>query len=154
MPRRKRDQFEIPGVKLPDLSKVKRKLPKIKLDGLRNAGRQLVVVIGVGVLVLVMLNLNSRLSEYYRLSSERDTMATKVAELSSTHTVLETQVAYAQSDQAAEDYARGAHMIREGENLVVPLTPVGNPTPTPAGTAEAPAPPLSWEVWWALFFAK
>ena len=117
-------------------------------------GKQLVVVIGVGVLVLVMLNLNSRLGEYYRLSSERDTMGTKVAELSSTHVVLETQVAFAQSDQAAEEYARGAHMIREGEKLVVPLTPVGNPTPTPQATAELPEPPLNWEVWWALFFAK
>ena len=117
-------------------------------------GRQFLVVIGVGVLVLVMLNLNSRLSEYYRLSSERDTMATKVAELSGTHVALETQVAYAQSDQAAEDYARDAHMIREGEKLVVPLTPVGNPTPTPASEAEPPPPPLNWEIWWALFFAK
>jgi hypothetical protein len=45
-------------------------------------------------------------------------------------------------------------MIREGEKLVVPLTPVGNPTPTPASEAETPPPPLNWEIWWALFFAK
>jgi hypothetical protein len=154
MPRRKRNQFEIPGVKLPDLGKLGKKLPKIKLGGLQNIGRQLVVVVGVGVLILVMLNLNSRLGEYYRLSSERDTIETKVAELSSTHVALQTQVAYAQSDQAAEDYARDAHMIREGEKLVVPLTPVGNPTPTPEVAEETPPPPLNWEVWWTLFFAK
>jgi len=154
MPRRKRNQFEIPGVKLPNLGKLGKKLPKINLDGLQNIGRQLIVVVGVGVLILVMLNLNSRLGEYYRLSSERDTIQTKVAELSSTHVALQTQVAYAQSDQAAEDYARDAHMIREGEKLIVPLTPVGNPTPTPAGAEETPPPPLNWEVWWTLFFAK
>ena len=154
MPRRKRDQFEIPGVKLPDLEKARKKLPRINLDGVRRIGKQLIVVVGVGMLIPVMLNLNSRLGEYYRLSSERDTMQTRVAELSSTHTALQTQVAYAKSDQAAEDYARDAHMIREGEKLVIPLTPVGNPTPTPASAEETPPPPLNWEVWWTLFFAK
>jgi cell division protein FtsB len=149
MPRRRRNSFEVPHIKLPDLGK----LARFDLSGLRGVAKQLVVLAGVLVVILVMLNLNSRLGEYSRLSTERDSLSTRVAGLASTRAVLETQVAYSQSDEAAEDYARSAHMIHEGEQLVVPMAPAGAVTPTPEVTQEAPPEPLNWEVWWALFFA-
>ncbi len=152
MPRRNRKHVELPEIKLPGVEKVTRKLPRLRPENWSRFGRQLLVVIVVGVLVLVMLNLNSRLGEYYRLSAERDRLGTVVAELRVTQQVLETQMAYALSDQAAEDFARNAHMVREGEKLVVPLTPEGNPTPTPQVTQVAQKQLLNWEVWWALFF--
>jgi hypothetical protein len=154
MTRRNRNQVDLPRIDIPVFKKVTEKLPKPKMEGLRIAARQLLVVAGVVALVLIMLNLNSRLSEYYRLSAERDTLSTRVAGLDSTRQVLETQLAYAQSDLAAEDYARSAHMVRQGEKLVVPLAPVGNPTPTPVSVVATVSPPLNWEVWWALFFEK
>lgn len=114
--------------------------------------RQVLVLVAVVILALVMMNINARLGEYYRLSAERDRLKTEVIQLTSTYQALVTQMAYAQSDLAAEDFARNAHMIREGEKLVVPLTPAGNPTPTPVSTPAAPAPVQNWQVWWALFF--
>lgn len=154
MPRKPRRQINLPKISIPALGRLRAKLPQIKTPNWGGLGRQVLVVAVVVVLVWVMTNLNSRLSEYYRLGSERDRLGTEVAQLNVTHQVLVTQMAYAQSDQAAEDFARNAHMIREGENLVVPLTPAANPTPTPAATEAAVRPMDNWEIWWALFFEE
>lgn len=154
MPRRNRNQVDHSREDRAEPIKGNPTQIKLRPEGLRNLGRQVLVVAAVVILVLVMMNLNSRLGEYYRLSSERDALSARVAELRVTHQVLETQLAYSQSDQAAEDYAREAHMLREGEKLVVPLTPAGNPTPTPVTVTATPRAPLNWEVWWALFFDK
>jgi len=154
MPRRNRNQVDQSRKDRAEPIKGNPTEIKLRPEGLRNLSRQVLVVAAAVILVLVMMNLNSRLGEYYRLSSERDTLSAKVVELRATHQVLETQVAYSKSDQAAEDYAREAHMIREGEKLVVPLTPAGNPTPTPVAETETPRAPLNWEVWRALFLDK
>jgi cell division protein FtsB len=154
MPRRNRNQVDHSREDRAEPIKGNPTQIKLRPEGLRNLGRQVLVVAAVVILVMVMMNLNSRLGEYYRLSSERDTLSARVAELRVTHQVLETQLAYSQSDQAAEDYAREAHMLRDGEKLVVPLTPAGNPTPTPVTETATPRAPLNWEVWWALFFDK
>ncbi len=74
------------------------------------------------VLVLLMMNLNSRLSEYFHLTSERDKLATQVGYLSLTRVALDTQVAYATSDQAVEDWARNeAHMSKAGDKVIFRL---------------------------------
>ncbi len=152
MPRRNRNQAETPRVETQAVEeKEPRKGSRRSLEWQKLA-RQGVVIAAAVILVLVMLNLNSRLSEFYRLSSERDDLSTRVANLEVTQQVLQTQVAYSKSDQAAEDYAREAHMIREGEVLVVPFAPAGNPTPTPVSQTPTPSAPLNWQVWWALFF--
>lgn len=111
----------------------------------------LIAAAGV-ILVLIMLNLNSRLQEYARLSTQRDILRTQVIELKATSQVLETQLAYSGSDQAVQDYARDNHMIQPGDVLIVPLTPVGQTVSTPQPTAQAPSISQNWEVWWALFF--
>lgn len=152
MPRRKRRTFELPAIQFPALKALLARLPKVKLAEPGKVVRQALVLAAVVILALVMMNINARLGEYYRLSAERDRLKTEVAQLTSTYQVLVTQMAYAQSDLAAEDFARNAHMVREGEKLVVPLTPAGNPTPTPVSTPVAPVPIQNWQVWWALFF--
>lgn len=152
MPRRKRRTIELPAIQFPALKALLERLPKVKLAEPGKMVRQALVLVAVVILALVMMNINARLGEYYRLSAERDRLKTEVVQLTSTYQALVTQMAYAQSDLAAEDFARNAHMIREGEKLVVPLTPAGNPTPTPASTPAAPAPVQNWQVWWALFF--
>ncbi|GAP07652.1 MAG TPA: hypothetical protein DEQ80_02070 [Anaerolinea thermolimosa] len=152
MPRRKRRILELPAIQFPALKALLARLPRVKLAEPEKMVRQVLVLVAVVILALVMMNINARLGEYYRLSTERDRLKTEVIQLTSTYQALVTQMAYAQSDLAAEDFARNAHMIREGEKLVVPLTPAGNPTPTPVSTPAAPAPVQNWQVWWALFF--
>jgi hypothetical protein len=106
-------------------------------------------------LVMLMMNLNSRLGEYFRLSSERDKLATQVNDLRLTQLAVETLVVYATSDNAVEDWARNeAHLARPGDLVVVPVTPADN---TPIARIEATPTPRTienWEVWWALFFGE
>ncbi|HEX2979416.1 MAG TPA: hypothetical protein VHO48_04035 [Anaerolineaceae bacterium] len=107
----------------------------------------------VVVLVLLMMDFNNRMSELLRLEDERDKVSTDVGYLESTQDHLRTQIAYATSEVAVEEWARSeGHMAREGDVAVVPVSPLGfTPVPqiTPAPTAK---PVQNWEVWQALFF--
>jgi len=69
-----------------------------------------------------------------------------------TQDYLTAQIDFATSEAAVNAYARNAGMIREGENLVVPL-PGG--TPMPDYSIEPTATPIrisNRDIWWALFF--
>ena len=145
-------KINIPGLKLPKVNLPKVHLPQIKLPVVNIPIRQMLGLAVVAVLVLVMINLNTRLSDYYRLSGDRDTLKGQVDRLLATKQVLETQVAYAQSDKAVEEYARNSHMVRDGEKLVVVLTPQDNPITTPEITVATPKPFQNWEIWWELLF--
>jgi cell division protein FtsB len=119
------------------------------------ARKRLLGIVAILVLILLMMNLNSRLSEYFRLDSERNKMSTQMAQLEMTHAVLETQVAYATSDAAVEDWARDeAHLAREGDKVVVVLTPVGDVATQQVVVTPEPRSVQNWEVWWALFFGR
>jgi cell division protein FtsB len=107
------------------------------------------------ILFFLVMDLNTRLSELSRLSTQRDDAATVVAVLNSTLEVLETQVAFAQSEGAVEEWAYNeGHMVREDEVLIIPLSPPGTtqvpmlvPTPTPE-------PVANWEIWLALLLGN
>ncbi len=113
-------------------------------------------IIGLGavvLLVLLMMNLNSRLSEYFHLSSERDKLSTEVGYYSITKVALDTLAAYATSDQAVEEWARDeARMARPGDQVIVPLTPAGQTLEPVIQVTPTPTVIENWEVWWALFF--
>jgi hypothetical protein len=72
-----------------------------------------------------------------------------------TQIALQTAVAFAQSDEAAEAWARSeGHYILPGDRPVVPLSQPGSEpaslfTPTPI-----PTPLPNWQVWWNLFFSE
>lgn len=113
-------------------------------------------IIGIAAIVLLMffmMNLNSRLTEYFRLSGERDVLRTKVSYDLSTVMAMETRVAYATSDQAVDDWARNdAHMARPGDKFVVPVTPAGQQSLPEIKATPTQRSVENWEVWWALFF--
>jgi len=117
------------------------------------ARKQLVGIAAIFLLILLMMNLNSRLNEYFRLTSERDKVGTQVGNLSATKFALETRAAYATSDQAVEDWARKeAHMARPGDKVIIPVTPVGQTAVPKVQVTPTPKVVENWEVWWALFF--
>jgi cell division protein FtsB len=119
------------------------------------ARKKFISFAAIALLVLLMMNMNSRLSEYFRLSGERDKLQTQVVELRATKMLLETQVAYATSDQAVEDWARReAHMARPGDKVIIPLTPVGVTPVPPEEVMPTPRVVQNWEIWWALFFSN
>ncbi len=117
-----------------------------------NPGRILIFA-GIFVLILMVVEFNARLEELNRLTEQRQNVREQATRVMQTQIILLTQVAYAGSDQAVEDWARNdGHYQNPGEQPVVPLgipgsTPIEMATPTPA-----PAALPSWQVWWNLFF--
>jgi cell division protein FtsB len=110
---------------------------------------------GLVIVVFIMMTLFGRISELARLTSQRNSISTEIANLEKTHTYLESQLAYATSVKAVEDYAREeGHMALPGDKIIVPLPPVGE-TPQPKIVA---LPTLekhpAWQIWWSLFFGE
>ncbi len=117
--------------------------------------RRVGVFIGIAVLALIVIEFNARLEELNQLSEEADVYRAQATQAAQTRVALQTQVAYASSDAAVEEYAReDNHMIEEGD---IPGVPYGTgngeviSTPTPAPTF-TPVP--NWQVWWNLFFGE
>jgi cell division protein FtsB len=127
----------------------------MKKFGLKIEIKQFAVIGLLGVFAFLMMDLNSRLWDLSRISSERDQVATQVYEQLSTQAFLQTRIAYSKSNSAVEDYARNdAHLAKPGDNVVFPqaqpnltITPPVIPTPV-SGQFE------NWQVWWALFFNR
>jgi hypothetical protein len=117
--------------------------------------RRVGVFVGIAVLSLIVIEFNARLEELNRLTGEAEIYRAEATQAMQTQIALQTQVAYANSDAAVEDYARGDnHMIEEGD---IPAIPYGSgngtvlPTPTPT---PIPTPMPNWQVWWNLFFGE
>lgn len=120
------------------------------------ANRKQFLIIGLLVLsFFLLMDLNSRLTDLFRLTARRDEVATDVANLQSTADSIQTAIAYATSVAAVDDWARSqGKMGKPGDNPIVPLVP---PNITPqAPTMPTPVPKVvqHWEKWWALFFGK
>ncbi|HOV05898.1 MAG TPA: hypothetical protein PLV27_01400 [Anaerolineaceae bacterium] len=113
--------------------------------------KKIALIAGAVILFFLVMDLNSRLNELSRLTEQRNDAATAVAKLEGTLQVLQTQQAYAGSQGAVEEWAYNeGHMVRPGEQLVIPISPPGTTTepvfvPTP--TVE---PVENWEIWLAL----
>jgi hypothetical protein len=117
--------------------------------------RRVVIFVGIFVLILLVIEFNTRLEEYNRLSDQRETVKIQATQAAQTQTALQTQVAYAGSDQAVEEWARSeGHYVQEGDQPVVPLgQPASEPVVVPTPTVP-PTPLPNWQVWWKLFFEK
>ena len=117
--------------------------------------RRVAAIIGIFVLMFVILEFNRRLAELNTLNGQKEAMRVQVTQAVQTQIALQTQVAYAGSSNAVEEWARtDGHYIQDGDLPVVPLSQPGAPpvegsTPTPAPTQMA-----NWEVWWTLFFGE
>lgn len=117
--------------------------------------RRVGILIGFGILVLVIVDLNARIEGLNELNEEAGSVRIQATQAMQTQMALQTQVAYANSDLAVEDYARAeGHLIQDGD---VPVMPVGDgkATPVPASTpTPTPTPMSNWEIWWMLFFGE
>jgi cell division protein FtsB len=110
------------------------------------------LVIGLIVLTLLVMDFNNRMAELRRLSDKREDVAVEATNLVQTQVQLKTQIAYATSEAAVEEWAyEEGHMVREGENLVIPLEYPGfTPEVTILPTA-TPEPKSNWQIWVSLF---
>jgi hypothetical protein len=110
------------------------------------------IVIGLVVLTLLVMDFNNRMAEQRRLSDKREDVAVEATDLRHTQVYLETQIAYATSEAAVREWAyEEGHMVREGENLVIPLEYPGfTPKVTIIPTA-TPEPETNFQIWLSLF---
>jgi len=117
--------------------------------------RRVLVFAGILVLVMVLFEFNARLEEWNRLSDQRQEVRNAATQVMQTQVALQTQVAYAGSAAAVEQWARTeGHYVQEGDQPVIPVgqpgsEPVVVNTPTPLPTSMP-----NWQVWWELFFSK
>ena len=115
--------------------------------------RRVAVLIGILILVFIVLEFNRRLEELNMLNAQSRLVQTQATQAIQTQLALQTQVAYASSEDAVEEWARtDGHYIQDGDLPVVPLAQPGS-SPI-AATTPIPTPPANWEVWWDLFFGK
>ena len=102
--------------------------------------RRVTVLIGILILVFVVLEFNRRLEELQILNRQNQIIQTQATQAIQTQLALQTQVAYAGSNAAVEEWARtDGHYIQEGDLPVVPVGQPGAPpveasTPTPVST--------------------
>ena len=117
--------------------------------------RRVVIAIGILVLVFIVLEFNRRLEELNMLNAQRTLVQMQATQAVQTQLALQTQVAYAGSNAAVEEWARtDGHFIQDGD---LPVVPLGQPAAPPieAGTpTPIPTQPANWEVWWDLFFGN
>ncbi len=117
--------------------------------------RRVAVIIGIIALVFIVLEFNRRLEELNLLDKQHELVLTQATQAMQTQMALQTQVAYAGSDAAVEEWARtDGHYIKEGDLPVVPLSqpgaaPVELSTPVPT-----PTPMTNMQIWWDLFFGE
>jgi cell division protein FtsB len=117
--------------------------------------RRVAVFAGIFILILFVIEFNTRLEELNRLNEQRDEMRVLATQAAQTQIALLTQVAYAGSTEAVEEWARSdGHYIQEDDQPVIPVelpgsAPVIVNTPIPT-----PTPMQNWEIWWTLFFDR
>ncbi len=117
--------------------------------------RRVLVMIGILALVFIVLEFNRRLEELNLLNKQNESVRVQATQAIQTQAALQTQVAYAGSNAAVEEWARtDGHYIQNGDLPVVPVgqagaAPVEASTPAPVPTQRA-----NWEVWWNLFFGN
>ena len=114
---------------------------------------QVLLVVSLVIGLVVLVDFNRRLANAQRLVNDATQLAEEVATLEAQREILLTARAYANSDQAVEDWARSqGKLVQPGEVIVVPVAPGGDvPTPQPTPVAAAVEAP-NYSLWWDLFF--
>jgi len=117
--------------------------------------RRVAIFAGIFILILLMIEFNGRLEELNRLNDQREEVRAVATQAVQTQMALQTQVGYAGSTAAVEEWARTeGHYLQEGDQ---PVIPVGQPGSEPAIVTPSPVIPTpmqNWEIWWNLFFSE
>lgn len=114
-----------------------------------------IFIVLIIILFLMVMGLNSSLAEYFQLTEQRSQMTERIENLEATQFALETQIAFAESDKAVEEWARTyQRYIQPGDQVIIPLSPQ-DVTPE-VHYLETPTPNQeeNWQIWWELFFGN
>lgn len=117
--------------------------------------QRIAIFLGIAILLFLIIDFNTRLESLTRLQNGLATKQARGTQVMFEQHTLETQVAYATSDAAAQEYARNqAHLVQPGDHVVVPVplpgaTPQPSPTPSPAFANKS-----NWDVWMEFLFGQ
>ena len=117
--------------------------------------QRIAIFLGIAILLFLIIDFNTRIEGLSRLQNGLATQQAIGTGVVLTQYALGTQVAYATSDAAAQEYARNqARLVQPGDNVVVPI-PVLGATPQPSAT---PTPTFAdssnWDIWMEYLFGK
>jgi hypothetical protein len=109
--------------------------------------------IALVVLAVLVMDFNNRTADLHRLQADQKDVQARVTAAVETQSYLQTQIVFATSEPAVANWAyEQGHMVRPGDNPVVPVAGAGRtPTPTPAPVV-TPVKTSPWQAWLALFF--
>lgn len=116
--------------------------------------KYLVIAAGLILLVILVMDLNQRLDTMNRLNTQVATVRAEGTLVMQTQVALMTQVAYAGSDAAAEEWAyEEGHWVKPNETLIqiIPGTSIA-PVDSQPTAAETMPELQNWQIWWELFF--
>jgi cell division protein FtsB len=116
--------------------------------------RKFSIYIALVVIFFLLMGLSARYNELSKLTDQNNLMQTEVVALQITNSHIETQIGYATSEVAVEEYAREkGYMVKPGEVLIVPLS-ASEVTPTPVQQPMSETKPMpNWKIWYELFFS-
>ncbi len=110
---------------------------------------QLVIVFAITCALWLGLDFSRRIASAQRIQGAVVQLQQDLEREEARNVALKAELAYAQSDEYVEHWARSdMKMVRPGEHLVVPVFPTPGPEQPPLVLPPAPPPP--WQVWWAL----
>jgi len=103
---------------------------------------------GVLVLLLLVMDLNSRMVHMVQLRGEMEAELAKVNELKAVEAVLDDQIAYSESDDIVEKWARQENWMQKEGDFVIMLVPSGELPQEMFVQTTAPQQQLeNWEAW-------
>jgi hypothetical protein len=117
--------------------------------------RRVAVFAGILVLILIVMDFNARLEELNLLKTQAGIVRMQATQAMQTQFVLETQVAFANSEQIVDQWARSeAHDVQPGDQPVVPVGVAGVTPQVVEAPTPQPTPRPNWQIWWDLFFGN
>jgi hypothetical protein len=115
--------------------------------------RNILIILGLFIAVVLLIDFNRRMEELGRLTTKLESVRAEGTAIMQTQVALVTQVAYATSDNAVEQWAYENKWVRVGEHPVVLVPAAGSVTPTPEPQVVTQTENLpNWRIWWELFF--
>ena len=106
----------------------------MKIGPLEINFRRLGMFLAFALILVLVMNFSSRLGYLAHIQNKVATVYVQATGIVQTQQVLQTQVAYATSPAAVDQYARDeAHMGKPGDKVVI-LLPVPGATPEPTPT--------------------
>ena len=115
--------------------------------------KRIIVIVLAIILVFLLLDFNQRMVLLTKLRGQEKELQQEYEQLEATRNSLKTEIAYANSDDAVEKWAREeAGMIQYGDVPIV-LLPPSNPIPTETPETKVTVDEVAnWEIWQGLFF--